>query len=84
MEFKYRNAETVEAKEDFQIYTHDENGEVCGTKTVPKGTIGEVDSMHYSNNEPPEPYYNINFTIDGEELYIALFETSIEELFIVK
>jgi hypothetical protein len=79
MEYKYENVENVEAKQDFEVYKHDEDGEVIGTLIIKKGTKGIVESMGFSSIDGFRPHYDILFTTDETEIEVGLYEDKMED-----
>ncbi|MFL0584691.1 hypothetical protein ACH0B6_19150 [Solibacillus silvestris] len=81
MAFTYENVETVEVKEDFEVHTFDCNDEIVNTTLIKKGTVGEVESMHYETGEP-EAYYVI--FLESEDEHIAIYESDFEKRLKIK
>jgi hypothetical protein len=81
MNYKYENVETVEAQDDFELYKHDEDGEVIDTVVIKKGTRGIVESMGFSIPGVPEPHYDILFITDSGDINACIYESKMEQLF---
>lgn len=78
MEYKYENAENVVAKRDFEVFRHDENGELVGVVTVPKGCKGVVESMGWSSVDNFRVSYEIRFIEDDNEIEVGIYEDDME------
>lgn len=78
MEYKYENVENVVAKRDFEVFRHDENGELVGAVTVPKGCKGIVESMGWSSADNFRISYDIRFVEDDNEIDVAIYEENME------
>lgn len=83
MEYKYEKVESVEAKTDFEVYKHDEDGEVIDTLVIPKGTKGVIESMGWSSTDGFKPHYGILFKTDETEIEVGLYEDKTEEFLIL-
>jgi hypothetical protein len=83
MKYKYEDIENVEAKEDFEVYKYDENGEVVSTLVIKKGTKGVVESMGISLPRDPEPHYDLMFYFEADnEVEVGLYESKMEKFLI--
>jgi len=78
MEYKYENIENVEVKQDFEVYKHDEDGELIDTLVIPKGAIGVIESMGCSSTDGFRNHYDFLFTFDGQKVEVGLYEDKIE------
>ena len=78
-EYKYENVENVKAKEDFEVYKHDEDGEVIETLTIKKGTEGIVESMGWRSDEGFRIKYDILFSTPETDIEVALLEERMEQ-----
>ena len=83
MEYKYENVETVELKQNLEVYKHDENIEITETLMLRKGVKGEVESMGCSSVDNFVIRYDIRFMQDGDEIIASIPESRMEELFIL-
>lgn len=75
MDYKYEN---VVAKRDFEVFRHDENGELIGIVTVPKGCKGIVESMGWSSTDDFRVNYAIRFVEDDNEIEVGIYEDDME------
>ncbi|MED0705890.1 hypothetical protein [Aneurinibacillus aneurinilyticus] len=77
--FKFEDVENVEAKEDFEVYKYDDDGEIIDTLVIKKGTNGVVESMGMYLPRDPEPHYDLIFRLeDGNEVEVCLYESKME------
>lgn len=83
MEYKYEDVENVEAKEDFEVYKHDEDGEITDTLIIKKGTKGIVESMGWSSTNNFNVTYDICLKQDDSDIDVSILEGRMEELFIL-
>lgn len=83
MEYKYENVESVEVKQDFEAYEHDDNGELVKTIIIKQGTKGFIASMGWSSSDGFRHLYEIAFDVDGEELEVGIYEDKMEQLLIL-
>lgn len=80
MECKYENVEKVIAKKDFEVFRHDDDGELIGVVTVPKGCKGVIESMGWSSTDGFRNCYDILFTEDNNEISVGIHEEYFETL----
>ncbi|RKJ71341.1 hypothetical protein D7X33_22345 [Butyricicoccus sp. 1XD8-22] len=80
MKYKYEDRENVVAKQDFEVFRHDENGKLVGVVTIPKGCKGIVKSMGCSSTDNFRNSYDILFVEGETEINVAVYEEN-EELF---
>jgi hypothetical protein len=78
VEYKYENIENVVAKRDFEVFRNDENGELVGVVTVPKGCKGIVESMGWSSTDNFKVNYAIRFVEDDNEIEVGIYEEDME------
>lgn len=81
MEYKYENIENVVAKREFEVFRHDENGELEGVVTVPKGCKGVVESMGCSSTDNFRVSYDIRLIEEDNEIDVAIYEEDMELYF---
>lgn len=80
MEYKYENVEKVIAKRDFEVFRHDDNGELVGVVTVPKGCKGIVESMGWSSTDNFRNCYDVMFSENDNDISVAIYEEDFETL----
>jgi hypothetical protein len=78
LEYKYENVENVLAKRDFEVFRHDENGELIGVVTVPKGCKGVIESMGWSSVDNFRVSYEIRFIENDNEIEVGIYEDDME------
>lgn len=78
VQYKYENAENVVAKRDFEVFRYDENGEVVGVVTIPKGCKGVVELMGLSSTDDFRISYDIRFIEEETEIDVAIYEENME------
>ncbi|GEM_PF-4205705 len=83
VEYKYPDVESVVAKQDFEVYKHDENIEITETVVIRKGTEGVVESMGWSSVNNFVVSYDICFKQDDSEIDVSISEEKMEELLIL-
>lgn len=84
MKYKYENVETVEVKEDFDVWKHDDDGEVIDHILIKKGTKGVIESMGWSSADGFRPHYDILFTTeDFNEIEVGMYEDKMEQVLIL-
>lgn len=84
MEYKYEDIEKVEAKKDFNVYLHGDEGEIIKILIVKKGTKGIIESMGWSSTDGFRKSYDILFTEeDGNEIEVGIYEDKMEEFLVL-
>lgn len=78
MEYKYKDVEKVTAKKDFEIFRHNDEGELVGVVTVPKGCKGAVESMGCSSATNFKISYDVLFTEGDKEISVGIYEDDFE------
>jgi len=78
VKYKYEDIENVVAKQDFEVFKHDENRELVGVVTIPKGCKGIVESMGCSSTDGFRISYDILFVEGETEINVAIYEENIE------
>lgn len=80
MNYKYENVENVVAKNDFEVFKYDDNQELVGVATVPKGCKGIVESMGRSSTDNFRASYDVRFIAEDNEIDVAIYEEDFEVL----
>jgi len=80
MEYKFEDVEKVNAKKDFEIFRHDDDGELVGVVTVPKGCKGIVESMGCSSTDNFKISYDVLFSEGNKEISVSIYEDDFEVL----
>jgi hypothetical protein len=83
VEYKYEGIENVEVKQDFEVYKHDDDGDITETVIIKKGTKGVVESMGCSSVNNFLVSYDICFKQDDNEIDTSISEGKMEELLIL-
>jgi len=78
MEYKFEDVEKVTAKKDFEIFRHDNAGELVGVVTVPKGCKGVVESMGCSIATNFKISYDVLFSEGDKEISVGIYEDDFE------
>ncbi|WP_374718242.1 hypothetical protein [Neobacillus sp.] len=81
IEYKYKDFEKVEAKKDFKVYKHDENGKITDFLIIKKGTKGVIKSIKCSSVNNFAITYDVCVKQDGSDIDICVYEGSMERLF---
>lgn len=82
VDYKYSDVENVEAKQDFEVYKHDDNCEITETIIIKKGTKGIVESMGCSSVDNFAIRYDICFKQDDSDIDVGISEGKMEDLLI--
>jgi hypothetical protein len=80
MKYKYENVKIVKTRRDLEIFKYDDNYELVGTLTVPKGCKGIVESMGCSSTDNFRNCYDVVFIDDDNEISVAIYEEDFEVL----
>jgi hypothetical protein len=80
MNCKYENVENVIAKNDFEVFRYDDNQELEGVVTVPKGCKGIVESMGWSSADNFRVSYDVLFIEGDNEVNVAIYEEDFDVL----
>ncbi|MGG3890002.1 hypothetical protein [Metabacillus fastidiosus] len=83
VDYKYEDVENIEVKQDFEVYKHDDDGEIIETVIIKKGIKGVIESMDCSSVNNFVVSYDICFTQDDNEIDVSISEGRVEELLIL-
>lgn len=81
--FKYKNVKTVEVKDSFNVFKHDEEFGETEILEIPKGTKGVIVNMGNDDGSLFGNRYDIQFNINGEEVEISMYEQVMDESLIL-
>lgn len=80
MEYRFEEVEKVTAKKDFEIFRHDDAGELVGVVTVPKGCKGIVESRGWSSTDKFKICYDVLFSEGDKKISVGIYEDDFELL----
>jgi len=80
MKGKYEDVENVIAKDDFEVFRYDDNQDLVGVVTVPKGCKGIVESIGCSSTDNFKICYEVIFSENDNDISVGIYEEDFEVL----